>query len=839
MGVTLAAVSIGAAAVVATGSLVESTLASFEASVRRVASDADLRVANGFVGVPQDLAPRIAELPGVAAAAPILTARVRAEGADGFREDLLLVGIDLLGEDALHGGAVGRDEIEVRDPLDFVARPEAVALAREWAGARGLAPGSTLRVHTRAGPRELFVAGLVPRGATPELLGGSVGVMDLPALQVLLGREGIVDAIDVRVASGAELDRVRRRVEEAVAGAGWVSPASSGGFDRLLFNLRLILHIAGFMAIVVSILVIYHAVAVFVSQRQGELHVIRSLGASSRSVTAMLGFEALGLGVLGGAIGAALGAGLAAAAHGLFASSVTTLYTDLAARTLRIAPGYVALGLALAVVVSLLATAVALPRRRDLGGALVGATPRRERLLWARRAGVLGLALVALSLGLGGLQRPDLAADRLILLATSADVLLLAGVSLASPWLVLGLSPRIERALRHRRSPLPRLAWQGVAMDPGRTAAVLGSILVGLSYVVITIAVVGSLSAYVFGWVERSFRADLVVSARGSLGILPASPAIPRSLGDALRDHPGVARVEGLRVVTQPYGERWIVVAARDVASFGESYPVQVTRGDLARARRAMRQGTGVLASVHFAEKFGLAPGDPVELRTPSGPVRFRLAAVVDDFLTDLGTVYVAPETYRRLWRDDAVNGFHVWLHPGAAAPHVRAGLAERAGTECDCAVTDGAAFRGGFQRMIDAAFQSAYALEVVAAVVTVISVASFFALTLSERRREIHALHTIGATRRQLVGALLAEAAALGLLGGLLGLAAGVLVSYRLVHTTMHASGGLRIDYLLPLWTVPALVLGAIGLSVLSSLRPVLRFTAPAMAAEPGGFDE
>ena len=841
VAVVVAAIAIGAGAVVATGSLIESTLASFEASVRAVSGDADLRIANGFVGVAEDLRDAVARVPGVAAAGAILSSTVRVRRATSDTEPLLLVGVDLLGEDPVHRSALSREMIMVRDEADFVSRPDAVGLSRAWAEARGVDIGAEIPVETRAGRRSLYVAGMVEPGATPALAGGAVGVMDLPALQWLLRREGIVDAIDVALMPGADHGHVRVRLEEVVAGRAAVSAIGKGhrDIDHLLFNLRLILHIAGFMAIVVSFIVIHHAVSIFVSQRQAELDVVRSLGASKRGVAAMFASEALLLGSVGGAIGLAIGTALAAISQALFTSSVTTLYTDIPAQSFRVSRGYLVFGISLAVTVTLLATLPAALRRRDLGRAVLYATPRHERLARARRAAAAGVSLAAVSLALTALQGPSLAVDWLIAIVTTADVLLLAGVSLAAPVIVLALGPALDPLVRRTRSVLPRLAWRGVVMDPGRTAAVLAALVVGITYVVITIAVVGSLSAYVFGWVENSFRADLVVSGSGSTGILPSSPAIPRAVGDIVGGHPDVARVEGVRVVTQPYGDRWIVVAARTPESLGTSYPVRVRAGEIGAARRAMREGDGVVVSEHFAEKFDLGVADAVELRTPEGPARFRIAAIVEDFLTDLGTVFVLPETYARLWHDDAVNGFHVWLRPGAGAEPVRSALATALETACDCAVRTGQEFREGFRQMIDAAFQTAYALEAVAAAVVVISVMSFFLLTLGERRNEIRTLQAVGATRTQLVREFLLEAGGIGLLGSLLGIASGVLVSYRLVHSTMHASGGLRVDYILPLWTLPALVAGAITLCALAALPPILRFSQPGLAAQRETMDE
>jgi putative ABC transport system permease protein len=119
--------------------------------------------------------------------------------------------------------------------------------------------------------------------------------------------------------------------------------------------------------------------------------------------------------------------------------------------------------------------------------------------------------------------------------------------------------------------------------------------------------------------------------------------------------------------------------------------------------------------------------------------------------------------------------------------------------------------------------FYLAYALEVVAAVVMIIAVMSFFSITLSERAGEISTIHQLGATRRQLIGTLLWEAAIVGLLGSSLGCAIGIPLAQRMTWTTMRLGGGFEFDFVLPAETVAATILGAVLVCALAVLLQVL----------------
>lgn len=824
----LLAVSLGVGAIVASGSLIASALTAVERVWHAGDDLADLRVANGFAGVPESLLEEVRAVEGVAAAGARLGTRLPVRTPAGDAE-LHAVAFDFLGDPGLHREALAAGEVEVHDETDFLVRTDALVLERGFAAAHGLGLRSELEAQLPSGRRTLYVAGLVDAGPAASLFRGSLALMDLPTAQLLLGREGLVDAIDVRVAAGAGHAAVRARLESRVGGRATVSAAGERGGElrSLLANIRLVLGVPGAIAIVVGALVVYHAVAVAVSQRRPQLDVVRALGASRRALFALYSLEGLAVGGAGAALGTGIGLGLARLAGGVVTGSIAAIYRPLAGPAFSVSWLHVAIGAAVGVAVTWFAFVGPARATLRLAAALPVSTPRRERWRRARRALWLGLALALLGAGLGAVQHLGPRGEALGTLAVSGDALVLLGLGLALPVALLALSPRVGAWLRGARRVRLRLAWQGLVADPGRSATVLTSVMVGAAYVMITVGAVTSLRDAVLRWIDRAQTADLVVAAPGSVGLFPSAPPLDRAVGPLLADHPDVARSESVRVLAQPYADRWVAVVARDPAALGESAPVERIDGDLARARAALRHGDGVVVSRHFREQFGRGVGDAVELRTPTGPASFRIEAVVTDYSgTDLGSVFVSPETLRSRWRDPWVNGFHLWLQPGTDAGAARQRVAQALDGRCHCSVSTRAEFRAHAAGLVDGLFAMAYALEVLAALVLVVAVVSFFAVALAERRGEIATLASLGATRRQLLGSFLYEAALIGALGGALGCAVGALLALRMVETTMRIGGGFDLDFTLPASTVVLTLAGAVVLCVLASLGPLWRLT-------------
>ncbi|HUO39198.1 MAG TPA: FtsX-like permease family protein, partial [Mycobacterium sp.] len=106
--------------------------------------------------------------------------------------------------------------------------------------------------------------------------------------------------------------------------------------------------------------------------------------------------------------------------------------------------------------------------------------------------------------------------------------------------------------------------------------------------------------------------------------------------------------------------------------------------------------------------------------------------------------------------------------------------------------------------------------------VVSAVALLNTLMLSVLDRRREIGVLRAIGATRRFTLKAILAEAAGIGIVGGLLGLILGAAIQYL---TSIALTNVLSID--VGYHASPAMVavgVAALMLCLLGSLPPAVR---------------
>jgi putative ABC transport system permease protein len=808
-------VTLGVAAIVGAGTLIRSAVSGMEKGWTVAAGEADLRVSNGFAGVPESLLQEIRQEDGVAAASGVLTSHVRLVGQDtSAPKSFSLIGLDLLADDPIHREALHVAEAALPDPTRILTHPNAVLLDRDFAAAEGLSVGDTARIELGSGQRSLYVAGTFRSNPISALFGGALGVMDLPAAQILTDREGLLDFVDVRIASRLFSEQVRARLAARLEGLATVSAAGtrSEEFRSLISNFRLTLGVPSIIALVLGAIVIHHAASAAATRRQPQLEVVRSLGVSRRLLLSLFACEGMAVGLLGSLAGTVLGILFADLAADIVRQTISTVYRPLAFLDLAISQVHVGAAVLLGVGITT-ATFMGIARPRlALRGDLRMRTPSGERLRRARQRAPIGMLLIPTGVAVASLQRCGFTGEGLAAVATSGDALVLLGAGLLVPLLIVGLAPYGSRLLRAARLPTARIAWQGFSSDPVRSGIVVTSIAIGAAYVVITVGPIGSLSGAMIDWVRSNQTADLVVAAPGSIGFFPTAAPIPRQLTERIEALPEVERAEPIRLVTQPYADRWVVVAGRNPDALGTAHPLEAVAGDLERGRSAIRSGSGTIVSKHFATQYGVSVGDPIELRSPTGPVRLRVEAIATDFSSaDLGTVFVSLDTLRDRWLDRGATNLQVWIRPGPGGVEaVRDRLRRALRGDGDFSILTGEEFVERSAHVIDSIFYMAYALEVFAAIVMGIATVTFFSAMLLERRAEIEALHVMGATPRQIRGSLVWEGTFIGLLGGGIGCAIGAPLAYRITKTTMRIGGGFTLDFDLPAYWVVVTILGA-----------------------------
>jgi putative ABC transport system permease protein len=377
----------------------------------------------------------------------------------------------------------------------------------------------------------------------------------------------------------------------------------------------------------------------------------------------------------------------------------------------------------------------------------------------------------------------------------------LTTVVLAIP-VMTGITAVLRRILPRLFGFEGRVAAESLTRSPGRTGVTAAVIALSLALTTTVASISESFRESQRNWFI--LVGDLVVSAVSTEGGWLETP-LDVGMGDRLARIPGVQRVETYRVLTgQPYREGRIAVVGVS-PGFVETplFRRQIRDGDADGAVRAVAAGEGIVVSDSLAERFGVTPGEEVELATPRGPRRFPVVAVVAaDYSGDQGSVVVARDVLVALWGDARVSHFNVFLAPDADARTVRERITGTLGRDHLLKVLTTSDALGYLQGMVDRALAFTYAVQLLMVAVTLAGTFDLLATQMTERRREIGVLRALGAEAASVRRAIRLEAAVIGVVGALEGALLGMATSFLWVRFNFRILIGYVLEHHLAVGT-------------------------------------
>ncbi|MGH8047420.1 MAG: ABC transporter permease, partial [Chthoniobacterales bacterium] len=240
-----------------------------------------------------------------------------------------------------------------------------------------------------------------------------------------------------------------------------------------------------------------------------------------------------------------------------------------------------------------------------------------------------------------------------------------------------------------------------------------------------------------------------------------------------------------------------------------------------------------VIVSEPFANRFGVRSGDVVSLPAPGGIVTFRVAGVFQDYAHSAGFLMMQRRNYDRHWPSLPAQSAALQLAPNAKPDAIGEAFRERFGAQGQFTIHSNASLRARIFEIFDQTFAVTLVLRVISVVVAAAGVTLSLLILAAEREREIGVLRAIGASRAQVVGLFLREAALIGFIASMVGIASGACLAMVLTWVINKAFFGWTVSLSYPLDTLLTTPLWIIPVAILAALLPAWRAAcvAPARA--------
>ncbi len=777
---TIVAVALGVAVVVAIDLAGDAATGSFQSSMESLAGKTDLQIlANG--GIDESWIGRLSSLPVDARFAPVIQAQV----------DLSSIGsVDLYG-------------------VDLAGLPENAAIVSRALSRRlGLKPQAGLKTLIGS-----FTVERIADAGDAEFV-----AIDIAAAQKALGRYGKLDRIDVTVGRGETFARVEQAIQGVLPPGYLIEKPGVRNEEnqRMLRAFRWNLRVLSYISLVVGAFLIYNTISVSVVRRRAEIGVLRAIGANRGTVFTLFLAEALILGLTGAVLGVFLGRLLAAGTVGLIASTVNALYTTSRPAAVSLSAGEASAGIVAGAMVAFLSAFAPAREAMDVPPTEAmsrGAHEHHARLRW-RRA-LAWSAVLALLAAAAAMARP---LDGKPVGGYVAALLAVGAAALAAPAVVLAVNRLTRFVVRLRVESL--LAGRSLAASLSRTSVVVAALATAIAMMASVGIMVASFRETVTLWLDVQLRADLYVAPAGRLGA-GEYPPLPAAAPAILESTPGVAAVDLFHALEFHYrGERATLGAGNleIVRRYGRLRFLPGQNRDA--ILKSLPGQDRAIVSEPFANKFGIRQGD--RLTIPIGPrdVAVTVAGVYYEYSSSQGFVLLDRSTLLKYLPGQPPTNAAVYLKPGVDAASVQHDMQRRT-AGLGISVSLNQSLRRNAILIFDRTFAITWALEAVAIVVAMLGAANSLLALVLDRRREFGLLRYLGASSRQLRGMILAEAGFLGLLASVLGLALGFALSLLLIFVVNKQSFGWTIQFHPPVDLLAGALLLVWCVTVLAGLYP------------------
>jgi putative ABC transport system permease protein len=809
---TIIGIVLGVAVFVGMHTANQSVLAAFRQTIDRIAGSTQLQVSAGEPGVDESVLETVESLPEVRAAAPVIEATVQFG-----KGNLLILGVDMLGDRNLRSYDLENTDAAIDDPLVFLAQADSLLITKTFAAENGLAINSRVPMRTMDGDRVFTVRGIMKPGGLASAFGGNLAIMDIYAAQKVFGRGRKFDRIDIALQDGVSLNDGSAKLQKTLGPGLDVDLPSSRGeqFEATSHIYNLASNITSVFALFIGMFIIYNTFAIAVTQRRSEIGILRALGATRSQIRTLFLTESLIAGLVGTLAGVAFGIAMARAMAGYIGSLLADVYgIAQQAEHLEIDPWLIGTAVAMGLITSLIAAVI--PARNAAGVDPVKALQKgryqsmsegenRTRRSWA-------LACAAASVATLALNRYSIGFYAGFLLAVLAAVLL-------SPALAHWMARMMRPVFAWIRPVEGALAADSLIQAPRRTSGTVSALMLSLALVVSLSGVTRASYDSITEWMRIALNPDLFISTAET--VTARSFVFPASLGPKLRAVAGVGDVQLVRSVRVLVKKTPIMLVAVDIASLARHARLPAVEGDTGEMYRLAAEGKGVIASENFSRLHDCKLGETLDIPAPAGVLRMPVVGIVRDFSDQQGSLLLQRELFIRYWNDDSVNVFRIYLTPGADGVRVRQQILDTYGNQQRLFVLTNADLRRYIIRVTDQWFGLTYVQIAVAVLVAVLGIVNALTVSITDRRRELGVLQAVGGLRDQIRHTIWLEAIGVGLIGLALGMVLGAAQLYYTVEIARRDLSGIEIAYVYPFKMAMVLVPVILAAAFLAAIGP------------------
>jgi putative ABC transport system permease protein len=694
----------------------------------------------------------------------------------------------------------------------FFKNLNGLLITKQFSDAHHLKKGNTFSAFLYDKEYKFFVVDVIENSLIPQ----NRVFMDLGNFQEYFNKIGLLTRIEVSadekmaaaisrvLPSGLAIERKEKVLQD-----------QKSLVESFRYNLRFVT----FLAVLVSIFLLYNTIFISVVKRRTEIGILRGLGMDRKTVVALFSIQGIVVGLAGSLLGIAFGQLFAWFAVMAVEKTITRFYGNVLLPDFVITWHDVLRTMLLGLSVSLFASTVPAfqsanvrPNESAREGTFERSYGVRHRLLSI--AGIIaimcGAATTYADYRYAWFNFPWL--------SYGGIVLFILGCTLLAPDYLGASLEAVPKHIARLFSAGARIAVGDIKGSRYRFSLALMSVAVSAALIVAIVSSVYSLKTSFIDWINIYIAADVYIkpaSCASNFCFYPLADKLTRTV----ENMPGVEKVGRYRALQLDlFGQK--VVAGFGNSDLLSKYRPNIGSEEKKRLQR-LAQYREMSISDYLKVKYRLKRGDIVYLQTPKGKIAFTVTNTSISYSTMSGFLYLDRRWLKEFWGLDDATQLSVYLAKGQSAGRFIQQLKQTIGNSYALDITDNADFRHAVLRIFDKSFALTYTIELIAIVISLIGVVNALLILVYERKREISVLRYLGATWKQISRVMLTSAGIVAVAGIILGFLMGSAISIVITHVINRISFGWEVSVRMPFLTIFSLMLLLFISTLVASLIP------------------
>ncbi len=812
-------VALGVAMMVSVDLANGSATKAFQLSTDAITGRATHRLVSGPGGIDQELYVQLRRELGYTNSAPLVDGYVNIPefGDQPFR----LFGVDPFAEPPFRSylggvgaGDGGPGQFNPNALTTFLSEPNSLFVLSSLAAENGIPLGGEITLDRAGEMTTVTIAGLLdPQDESNQRALSGIVFADISTAQEILRMQGKLTTIDLIIEDEADQAAIEAILPDGVRLEN--TAASSNAIQQMTAAFELNLTALSLLALLVGMFLIYNTVTFSVVQRRPMFAILRCLGVTGGQLFQLILVEAVILSLLGSLIGLVLGVILGRSLIVLITQTINSFYFVVNVRSVIVDPWSLGKGVFFGVAAALIASFFpALEAYRTTPGSGL-----RRSTLESKVEGLLpklfGAWIILCAIGAGLLALPG----RNLIVAFAGLFAILIGFALVTPPVTVTLMNWAVRPMNALFGAIGRMAPRDITRSLSRTSVAIAALMTAVSVIVGVSIMIGSFRGTVVQWLDQTLQADIFISPTSATANRVEGSLNPEVVS-ALTEWEGVTASSTARVVQvfSPQFDRPITVAGvnGDVSQGQRPYAWLPDGWDHDDVWNALATGDGVILSEPLVLREELSyPPEPITLETNQGAVDFPVVAVMYDYSSDQGMIWMGSDNYQAKWNDTEISTIALFIdengNPDDMVDDMRRTFAGRQ----DLVINSNRSLRETSIDIFDQTFAITSALRLLATIVAFIGVLSALMSLQLERKRELGVLRATGMTLRQMWQLSFLETGLMGLVAGLIAIPTGFVLAWVLIYVINVRSFG---------WTLqmdlqPAYFLQALAVALVAAL--------------------